>query len=1289
MFFRKLHIFLFLGLVLSLEAQAFETIKFDKKLQWSTDENTFSATFDGAYLDSDNHDLPSVLWQSPKKGLYRIANYRITRLILGSVSPQEERLLQQYRPSSMPVARCSETNQNTVVQFKYPAFQWADNRWQKVLEIEVEVDIEPGAAARNRTLTFAEESALAFGEWYKIAIAKDGIYKVDKGLLTQLGVSDPNPQRINIYGNGGNLLPADNAMPRPDDLRKCAIGFNGNSDTIMSSDEYFIFYGEGPDSWAIGNDASVNRTVWQHTKHFYSDSAYYFIRVDDNAPLRIGNAAAIDAPADHVVTSFQDFQYHELDLYNLVASGREFYGDEFGSNVNASFSFNFPNIVTTAPAVVQTRAAIRSINIQSTFTYTVGATSITTEPAFHGDAATSPKAVTREASMVITPTTSAINVGVTYNKGYPDAQGWLDYIRVNATRLLNMNGSQMIFRDSTFQGSNLVAQYQLTAAQNVWQIWDITDVSQPQKVSFATTGALIDWKGYKDVVREYIAFANGGFLTPTPMGSVENQNLHALNDIDYLIITAPNHLEAAQTLAEIHANEGLSVAVVTQQQIFNEFSSGNPDVTAIRMLVKMLYDRANGDENLRPKNVCLFGDGDYSRNKGWNAFLGNNVIVFESDRSEAPLSSYVSDDYFVFLSDDEDQSPENFSDCGIGRIPAETITMGLDYVSKVQAYLSEQTNGSSDASCIGDDQQSSYGPWRNKLIFVADDQDGSSGPSEFYHTTQSNLLSDVTAENHPEYDLIKIFMDAYQQESTPGGERYEAVEDELRNRIEAGSLIVTYIGHGGEKGWAHERILNIETINNFTNKYRLPLFLTATCELAKFDDNSQATAGEELIMNPNGGGIAAMTTTRIVFVGDNNELSSAFYEYALEDDDAELTFGKINMLTKNGVSASNDSKPNFSLLGDPALRLRYPKENVVTTTINGIAIEAFNDTIKALQEITVTGMVTNHNGEKLTNFNGFVYPNVFDKRTRVTTLNNDTDPIEGGGQYLQYNTWNKIIFRGKASVQNGDFTFKFVVPYDINYTVGNGRISYYAVANQMDAHGSGENFQIGSMLANAELNTIGPEIALFMNDTTFVSGGLTNSAPVLLALLEDDNGINTVGNGIGHDLTAVIDEDTSNPLVLNDFYTSDTDTYKSGEVRYPLDGLSEGEHTLTLKAWDVHNNSSKSTLEFVVAQSSEIALEHVLNYPNPFTTRTYFMFEHNQACELLDVRIQIFTVSGKLVKTITQQAQQEGFRTTPIEWDGLDDYGDKIGRGVYVYKVEIRNAEGQKAEQFEKLVVLK
>ncbi|MEY3397512.1 MAG: hypothetical protein RL220_106 [Bacteroidota bacterium] len=398
--------------------------------------------------------------------------------------------------------------------------------------------------------------------------------------------------------------------------------------------------------------------------------------------------------------------------------------------------------------------------------------------------------------------------------------------------------------------------------------------------------------------------------------------------------------------------------------------------------------------------------------------------------------------------------------------------------------------------------------------------------------------------------------------------------------------------------------------------------------------------------------------------------------------DPHLNLGKINMLTKNGVPNANSSKPNFSLLGDPMLRMAYPKYEVYTTQINGVDLEVFTDTLKSLQEVEFKGFVGDVEGNKLDDFNGFIYPTVFDKESYVSTQNND------GGVVQNYYTFDKVIYKGKASVINGDFSFRFVVPYDINYAVDSGRVSYYAVAGSNDGHGFNQSFLIGSSLEGAELNSEGPQIDLYMNDTTFVSGGITNTQPIFLARLEDDNGINTVGNGIGHDLVAILDGNTQSPINLNDFYEAALDTYKKGEIRYQLPQLSEGTHNIRLKAWDVHNNSSQSDLDFVVAGGAEIALSHVLNYPNPFSTYTEFFFEHNQACELLDVRIQIFTVGGKLVKSLIQQVRNEGFRTAPIPWDGRDDFGDKIGRGVYVYKVEVRNETGDTAEKFEKLVIL-
>lgn len=1158
--------------------------------------------------------------------------------------------------------------------------------YERLLEFNLEVQLDEAVKPVTRELTFVENSVLSSGTWYKIAIANDGIYRIDKTFLTQLGVNTDglNPNNINIYGNGGPLLPMENSAARYDDLQKCAIYIEGEGDQEFGNSDFILFYGKGPDTWKSASATVNSPSRWVHDKHYYSDSAYYFIRTDDTGPSRIQNLTQTDLPETHTINKFQDYQYRENDIINLAKSGREFFGDQFDINTAANFSFNFPNVSTTDPGFLETRCAIRSIGGASNFKFTVNGSTVETGDTQSFDGVIASVAAVLNRSVSFTPAGANNIVNVTFEKFNSNSTGWIDFLRMNVTRLLTMSGSQMRFRDTLSVGSGNVGLFQLSAANNVREIWDITDYTQPRRVPFSLNGNVAEWKLSTAGLREFIAFLNSGYLLPTPKGAVANQNLHALNDVDLVIISAPRLISAAQQVAEIHAAEGQAVALTTLPEIFNEFSSGNPDVTAPRMLMKMLYDRANGDPEKMPKNLLLFGDGDYSDNKGVAAQLGNNVMVFQSDDSWGPTTSYVSDDYFVFLSDEDDGQSDNLLDAGVGRIPASNLSEALAYVGKIKNYIAENTSDDGGASCLGEAVASPFGNWRNTVVFVSDDQDGSGNASEGIHLSQSDWLSDSIRVNHPEYDIVKIYMDAFKQESTPGGERYPEGSEAIKRRVENGALLVTYIGHGGERGWAHERILTIPTIAGWTNKNKLPVFLTATCELARYDDPEFNTAGEILVMNPNGGAIAMLTTTRIVFSGDNYEMDLAFFECALFDQDIQdLTLGKINQLTKNNVSSSNYSKPNFSLLGDPALKMVYPKYEVFTTQINGQPLELFADTLKALQEVEFTGFVGNSNGEKLTGFNGFIYPTVFDKQTVVFTQNND------GGGVQNFETFNKNIFRGKASVTGGDFKFKFIVPYDINYTVGPGRVSYYAVAGNEDAHGYSEDFKIGSSLNTAQLNTIGPEISLYMNDTTFISGGLTDVAPIFIAKLRDENGINTVGNGIGHDLTAVLDQNTSNPIVLNDYYTTDTDTYKSGEVRYQLGDLEPGDHTITLKAWDVHNNSSTSTLDFLVAENSQIALQHVLNYPNPFTTNTQFMFEHNQACETLDVRIQIFTVSGKLVKTILQNVHQDGFRSEPIPWDGLDDFGDRIGKGVYVYKLEVRNLQGAKAEQFEKLVILK
>ncbi len=1168
-------------------------------------------------------------------------------------------------------------------------FRFQMGKFEQLQSCELSIEVEPSAPIKSKKKpykSFVEHSVLSSGDWYQIAIAKDGIYKIDRNLLLELGVnpSQINPQNINLYGNGGRLLSPDNSAYRPDDLIKNAIYIEGESDGQFNNNDYILFYGLGPDSWSLKYQSTLNKNRWFPSKHFYSDSAYYYLRIDDTQPLRMETQPSISANENHVVSTFQDFAFVENELVNIGKAGREFYGESFlgSSSSGTQYNFSFPNVIGTGH--MEFGAVGKSVGSASTLSWTVSGVSGSANVSPTGTSSTDLYASPVNGLSIINPTSSSINANFQFLPGNPDANAWMDFVSVNVSREMKMAGNQMRLRDTTAIAINAIARFDLQNTNPSTKIWDISIPYQPQWVTTNFSNNITSWKSEHDTLHEFLAFNPSGTFTPKAVGKIANQDLHALSDIDLVIITAPLHQSVAEQIAEIHREEGQVVFVTTPQKIYHEFSSGNADVTAIRQFMKMLYDKASGDANLEPKNLLLLGDGAYDTNRGLAIQNGYNVIVYESDYSLSPTNSYVSDDYFVMLTEDDDQSPNGYLDCGVGRIPAADANEGAISLQKIKAYLSQNTTQSVEDNCVAANSQNPYGPWRNVLTFVSDDQDGSGGAYEQVHLNSCDSLANIVQRDHPAYDITKIYLDAYTQQSTPGGERYPEAENAIKNRINTGTLLVTYVGHGGERGWAHERVLDIPTIQSFNNLYKLPVFLTATCELARFDDPTYKSAGELLIMNPNGGAIAMLTTTRIVYSGENFQMDLAFYDNALNDaTDPELTLGKINMLTKNGVSTGNDSKPNFSLLGDPALKMNYPKYSAEINTINDIPITEYSDTLKALEEIKMSGVVKDNNGNILKNFNGFVYPIVYDKPALITTQNND------GGVIQKFLVDNKILFKGKASVTNGIFEFSFPMPYDINYSVDFGRVSMYATSGIDDAHGSNQSFRVGGSVNNAILNQEGPKIELYMNDSSFVNGGITHADPVLLAVLRDINGINTAGNGIGHDLTAVLDGKTNQPVILNEYFESDLDTYKSGKIQYPWNSLSVGQHTLSVKAWDTHNNSSTRDIEFLVAENAEMTIDHVLNYPNPFTTSTQFYFEHNQPCQPLEVTIQIFTISGKLVKTIQTLVTNAGYRSEGIIWDGRDDFGDRIGKGVYVYRLSAKNPEGKSVEKFEKLVLLR
>ena len=1131
---------------------------------------------------------------------------------------------------------------------------------------------------KRKTNSYASSSVMAVGDWYKIGVVEDGVYQMKSDDLEQLGIDVENldPQTLNIFGNGYGQLPYENSIDRPDDLLQTAIYIEGEADGSFDDSDYILFYANGPNTWKF--DESTNR--FKHSKHLYSDSSYYFIGINTSLPAkRIQSISSTGSPPTVQVNTFNDFAFHEIDRENVLKSGRSWYGEKFDVQTTYFFEgdkYTFPNILASDSVYLDVAFMGRNTVVNSKFTFSVnGAASSVVVPST-GIGATAPFGKEAKGQLALLTSSPSLNVSFSFDKkDIPSASGWLDWFELNLKRELRMARSQMKFRNSDSFGEGGVAQYFVANAQTIQEIWKVTDPANVKRVNFELNQDVASYTIDASELEEFIAFTDSDFLVPSLEGQVPNQNLHSLgtkNPIDMVIVSPSLLVNEAEQLADLHRNypsDPLSVEVVKLSQVYNEFSSGMRDVTAIKWLMKMLYDRAKDNMENAPRHVLLFGDGSYD-NVNFSSNNSNLVPTYQSENSLSPTSSFVSDDYFGLLSDDDGEANSDLMDISVGRLTVKNRAEASSVVNKISRYMTQVITG--DLT----ENNSAFGSWRNTITLVADDEDGND------HMDNSRQISAQIESYSKTYNIERVFTDAFQQIATPGGDRYPDVNSAIDRRVRNGAFIINYIGHGGESGWAQERILDIPTILEWDNTNRMPIFMTATCEFTRFDDPLRTSGGELVLLNAAGGGIALLTTTRLVYALPNFRLNQSFYDALFQRplDENITRLGDVYRDCKNGVGSSSNYR-NFSLIGDPALPMAIPKYNVeissITDTLNNPI-----DTLKALGIARVNGKITT-GSTNVTQFDGVLEATVFDRVKIRNTLAND------GGTVFTYPTQEDVIYRGVAEVKNGQFSFDFVLPKDIPFiTDTTARISLYAFSRTEDAAGFRDELTIGGRDQNAIDDGVGPSIDLFMNDENFVFGGYTDAEPILLANIIDPNGINTVGTGIGHDISAVLDGDIANTLILNDYYTSDLNTFESGSVRYPFDELSPGSHSVEFKVWDVHNNSNKSSIDFIVAESEELAIERVLNYPNPFTTSTEFFFEHNQSAEFLNVLIEVYTVTGKLVKSINTVSNTDGFRNEPISWNGRDDFGDKLATGTYVYKVSVKNQSGDKDMKFEKLVIL-
>jgi hypothetical protein len=1270
--------------------QAFKIV-WSKPITTTYQEETHRLlNFEGMQISPENNN-PYFTAKTKLPSGYSNGSIILQNMLFEPLTAEEEEIASKYSVNSN-----IEVSSKVVTQKKIPFLMYdfvplrknaSNGRIEKLIAFDVKVNPAEKQKSSGRSHSFASESVLKTGTWYKVGVIKDGVYKIDFNYLKNLGAKpeEIDPRNIKVFGTGGQQLPFLNSLPRFDDLNECAIHAEGAADGTFNNNDFILFYGKAPHRW----QKSTSCLGLEHRLNDYSDTSYYFINIDGNTGKRINQQASVTQNATATVTSFDDFAFYENEAVNVVKSGRQWFGESFDVVTSYNFPFNFPNLDVNAPAYIRAQVAARS-NPPAQFSVDCGTSSFTLSPSaialtpYYAD----PVSI-GSACQQFTPNSSQLNVEIRFTKSpsFNSGYGLLDFIELKVRRQLKMAGNEVSFRDIPSSGAGQVAEYIIADATTNTVIWDISDLQNIKQIQGTLNGNNFTFRANADTVFEYIAFNTGSnaIREPFNFGEVKNQNLHGLGFYDMVIVTHSLFSDQAQRLADLHfSTDGLKSIVVTPQEIYNEFSGGSQDATAIKQFLMMFYNRATNEAEM-PKYLLLMGDASY-KNRG-RSIVGNTnfVVSFESANGISFINSYVSDDYFGLLDENEGEGLTEQIDVAVGRLPVKTKDEAKAVVDKIFAYLQPQSIEISNPSFCGTAGSFSSGDWRNVICFIADDEDNN------LHFSQSERLATYVDTTYHDYNIEKIYSDAFKQQSAAGGARYPDVNTAINQRVNRGALIVNYTGHGGETGFAQERILEVKDIESWSNANRLPLFVTATCEFSRFDDPGRTSAGEEVILRPNGGGIGLLTTTRLAYANFNETLNRNFYQNVFVRDSITKLFprvGDVCTITKNktaAVSAGTSNHRNFSLLCDPAVRLNFPDYRVFTQSINNQPVSFNGDTLKALTKITITGYLGNQNGSKLNSFNGILYPTVFDKETKLKTLANDP-------QYSSVQNFRmrkSIIYRGKASISNGEFSFSFIVPKDIDYSFGPGRISYYAADGNFDANGFNESFIVGGTNPNAPLDNDGPKIELYMNDNKFVAGSITNENPDLLGVMFDENGINTVGNGIGHDLVAVLDENTEKSIVLNDYYQADLNSFQSGIVRYPFNKLSEGRHTLSLRAWDVYNNSNTATTDFVVSSSANLALQHVLNYPNPFTTYTKFMFEHNKPCETMDVSIQIFTVSGKLVKTLETIVKCEGFRSEQITWDGLDDFGDRIGRGVYVYRLKVTAADGTWADKYEKLVVLK
>ena len=1110
-------------------------------------------------------------------------------------------------------------------------------------------------------------SVMASGDWYRIIVERDGIYRITYSELVGLGISDP--ENVRIYGSGGAMLPEIADKNSGNDLQEIPIWMH-TKDGVFKNGDYIVFYGQGPVVWQYNNE----KQEFEHSLHLWDKQSFYFI-TSKAGGKKIANETPPTATAEHMVTEFDEYQYHEQEMVNIPTngSGRHWYGESFNptsenyqATASHQFQFTIPDAVTGSPAWLHVAYMARTPSAQAQLQVNGNGQII--------DSRSLPVITGYYAGVGINFNTPAfqlssnnLSVDLILNRnGIEYAGGWLDYIRLFARRRLHMSSSQLFFRDTQSVEEGNTSRFQISGGNANTHVWDITDMHNVRRMEASLSGSTLSFTAATDSLREFAAFdMTSGLLQPDfpeKNSRADNQNLHGMENVEMIIVTHPDFIDAARELAELHRSaDGLAVEVVTAGQVYNEFSSGKQDPTAIRNFMKFLYDKPS---SVKLKYLLLMGAGSYDNksNRFSDDHNPNYIVTYQSNNSWHNTNSFVSDDYFGILGDDETIETGKLS-IGVGRLPVQTAEQARDAVAKIRRYTDSQ----------------SAGDWPNQIGLLADDGDS------HLHANQAETLARYVDKNHPQHTVEKLYFDAFPRVTTADGHRYPEVELQLNSLMNRGCLLVNYLGHGNATGLSGKRVVNISNIEQWNNKI-YPLFVAATCEFGRYDNGTTVTAAEKMMLMPNGGSIAVLTSTRLVYSSYNFEFNQNFFREMLTRSTGEdHRLGDVLRRAKNASSSSEDNinKLCFALLGNPALRLPIPADSVQTIAINGILTSEPLETLKANSRVTVTGNITNTEGQVLNDFNGVAHFTLFDKERERQSFNHDGYPNP-----VSFVTQTSTLFKGKTVVKNGEFELSFIMPRDINYQYGFGKITYYACSDDGAlAAGSFRKLVVGGSEDGID-NPEGPKIRLFMNDTLFRDGGVTDQNPRLIAFLHDESGINTSDEGIGHEITAALSHDPSKLYILNRYYEADLNAYNKGRVIYGFNNLPAGDYELLFTAWNLQNYASQSSIKFSVTPSSTLHIDKLYNYPNPFADHTRIYFECNMPDTEMQAELQIFDMSGRLLRSMKQSFYSEGYTSGEFGWDGRDANGGRLTPGIYPYRIIISDGKGQTVWQAAKMVII-